>query len=197
MRERSDAEAIRASMQDPEAFGEVFERHYDQIRRFAQLALGLDLGEDIATRTFMAAFEQRETYRETYPSANPWLFGICQNLIRREIRTVGFERGLSQPEEGPIDLTDDSAERVDASRMAPILREALSRLDDEERDLFLLRALADLSYEEISSALDIPIGTVRSRLHRAKRQLRELIEPQMAMEDGGPGTDIGPEGTLR
>jgi RNA polymerase sigma-70 factor (ECF subfamily) len=108
------------------------------------------------------------------------LFGIATNLVRhhrrKEARRLrAYDRvGLGQLSDADADRVD---ERVDAARAAPRIADALSRIPATDRDALLLLAWADLRYEEIALALEIPIGTVRSRIHRARQRLRELLRP--------------------
>jgi len=193
--EPSDADLIRGSLQEPEAFRKFFERHYDSVRRYAQRTLGIDAGEEIAAQTFLIAFERRGGFDLTYRSARPWLYGIAHNLVRHHLRTLGF---ISQTlvripiERGPADAID--LERLEAAYLAPALANALRALPDEFREPFLLVAIADLSYEEVSEVLGVPAGTIRSRIHRAKARLRELIGPLEATPDEDRGQPAGAGG---
>jgi len=192
--EPSDADLIRGSLDAPEAFRTFFERHYDAVRRYAQRALGIDAGEEIAAQTLLVAFERRASFDLTYRSARPWLYGIAHNLVRRHLRTEGFisQTELRIPRErGPSDAVEP--ERLEAAYLAPVLLEALRTIPAEFREPFLLVALADLSYEEVSEILAVPSGTVRSRIHRAKVLLRELIGSpvETSVEERGLVADAG------
>jgi len=173
----TDAEIVRASLEEPAAFGEIFERHYDAIARFARRRAGEDVGEEIAARTFLIAFEKRDRFELTATSARPWLYGIATNLCRhhlRDERTHLTALGrLLDPDVG-IGL-DEDLDRWDAVRMGPVLARAIGELTRRDRDAFLLNVLADLSYAEVGEALGIPVGTVRSRIHRARQGLRERL----------------------
>ena len=85
--------------------------------------------------------------------------------------------------EQPEQPVDDVA-RLDAQRMKPKLITALLALSDDDRETFLLLALGQLTYEEVASVLRIPIGTVRSRIHRARTHLRERVPGRTATPDG-------------
>ena len=175
-----DAELIEASWQDPERFGELFERYYEMIFRYAVRAVGPSDGADVAAEVFTLAFESRTRFDPAYRSAGPWLFGIAANVVgevlRRRFRSGRAFGRLSPPGSEP-DTADGVADRVDAERTRPLLAAALGSLRPEELDVLLLAALGELSYPEIAGALGIPIGTVRSRLHRARQKLRNQIEP--------------------
>ena len=185
---RSDADLIHASLATPEVFGIVFERHYDVVRRYLQRRSGLEMGEELAARTFEEAFRTRGGFNQAYASARPWLLGIGTNLLRNalrservQLRAVARASGLRPI--GPRGI-ERAEERLDAERHLPALVDALMTLEDRDRDTLLLFAWNDLTYDDIAVALDVPVGTVRSRLNRARRQLRELLGPQIAIDGG-------------
>jgi RNA polymerase sigma-70 factor (ECF subfamily) len=182
-----DAEIIRASMRDPRAFGEIFERHYDDISRYARRRLGDEGGEEIASATFLIAFEQRSRFNPALPTARPWLFGIATNLVRHHARDE--RRHLEILARLPVPLSEpDVAEepaRLDALRQRTALHDALVDLAAADRDAFLLRALTDLTYPEIGRALGVREGTVKSRIHRARAALRERLTAVGAIDVWG------------
>ncbi|GAA0355816.1 RNA polymerase sigma factor [Microbispora corallina] len=178
--EASDARLIHASMTRPEEFSGVFDRHADEIHAYASRRLGPDHADDVTAETFLVAFRKRHRYDLARDDARPWLYGIAANLIsghrRSEVRRLralarspheAGDRGSHEEERG--------AERASAAALRPALAAALARLSAAERDLLLLIAWADLSYEEAAEALGIPIGTVRSRLHRTRARLRRHL----------------------
>jgi RNA polymerase sigma factor (sigma-70 family) len=112
--------------------------------------------------------------------ALPWLFGIAANLARRHRRTeVRRLRAYARTGRDPLlDEHGDAPARLDAAAAGPRLAAALAELRAHDREALLLFAWAELSYEEISLALRIPVGTVRSRLHRARQALRAHLESQ-------------------
>jgi RNA polymerase sigma-70 factor, ECF subfamily len=176
--EADDGAVIRESLAAPQRFGEIFERHYDAIYAFLARRLGADLGGELAAETFTRAFSSRRRFRvEQSPSARPWLFGIATNLLRHHYRTEARQlRAYARTGVDPVlDLVADVERRADASAAGPQLAEALAGLRNEERDVLLLFAWADLSYAEIAQALDLEDGTVRSRLSRARARVREQL----------------------
>ena len=186
-----DAELLRSSVEAPELFEAIFERHYDAILRYARQRVGHSVGEEIAARTFEIAFERRAVFDPRRPSARPWLYGIATNLIRHHHRDE--KTHLAAIARLPIDpdLDDvDDPTRLDAERLRPALLVSLRELKPADREAFVLFAVSELTYEEIAHALDIPVGTVRSRIYRARHRLRELMGPQAASVDEDPrGTD--------
>ncbi|HEX4520429.1 MAG TPA: sigma-70 family RNA polymerase sigma factor [Gaiellaceae bacterium] len=169
MQPETDATAIARSLVDPQAFTAVFDRHWAAIYAFCTSRAG-DGGEDIAAEAFRVAFDQRHRFDGRGDDAAPWLYGIATNLLRRYFRTAerGRRAARRAVETGHGDPTDDALNRIEADRLGPTLSAALRTLPAADRDALLLLAWAGLTYEEISEALDIPIGTVRSRIHRAR-----------------------------
>ncbi|MEV6521926.1 RNA polymerase sigma factor [Longispora sp. NPDC051575] len=165
---------MRRSRDDPEYFAAVFDRHAVAVHRYLARRVGTGHADDLLGQTFLLAFEQRSRYDPDRADARPWLYGIATNLLRRHRRDEArLLRALAEP--APCDPTEQIAARVDASGMSRRLAAALGRLTRADRDTLLLFAWAELSYEEISRALAIPTGTVRSRLHRARAQVRAAL----------------------
>jgi RNA polymerase sigma factor (sigma-70 family) len=189
----SDAELIAASLSDPAVFGAVFDRHFGAIHRYVCRRVGTDLAEDLAAETFVQAFRSRSAYASEQEDARPWLFGIASNVLRRHYRTerrrlLAYARAGAAAESG-ID-PDEVEDRVDAEVAGPLVARALASLRPQERDVLLLFAWAGLSYEEISEALQIPAGTVRSRLSRGRARARELLSGLGQERDEDPPTPI-------
>ena len=179
----SDASVIAASLAEPDRFAEIFDRHFATVFRFAERRVGRDQAAEIASETFARAFAKRGSFRPEAVDALPWLLGIASKLILHERRR--FARYLAAVERASAELrTVDqegdlgSAERrLDAPADWARMRAALLTLDDTDRELLLLVTWDELSYEEAAAVLDLPLGTVRSKLHRAKARLRELLGP--------------------
>jgi RNA polymerase sigma-70 factor (ECF subfamily) len=170
----NDGDLISLSMRESEAFIEVFERHYDPIRRYLQRRVGLEVGEELAAETFEVAFSRRDSFDPRYPSARPWLFGIASNILRHHVRHERARRAAYErlPQQRTFEADPRLEERLVALSLDAPLRNALGSLRLEDRDVLWLFAVAQLNYEEISLALGIPIGTVRSRLNRARARVR-------------------------
>ena len=171
-----DAELLRRSLAEPDVFEALFDRYYDPVLRFARQRTGYETGEDIAARTFEIAFVQRASFDPSYPSARPWLLGIAANLVRHHFRDeqTHLRALLRLPREPDLDDAAD-LDRAHAALAAPLVLEAIAGLGESDRETFLLLALADASYAEIAHALGIPVGTVRSRISRVRRLLRERL----------------------
>ncbi|WP_346433605.1 RNA polymerase sigma factor [Nonomuraea composti] len=172
-----DATLIGRSVGDPESFAALFDRHADEIHRYAARRLGGELADDVTGEVFLAAFRGRARYDPTWPDARPWLYGIATKVVaqhrRAERRRTAAMARVSAERPGTFD--ERSADRVTAEQLQPRLARALTRLSAAERDLLLLLAWADLTYEEAALALGVPVGTVRSRLHRLRVKVRRAL----------------------
>jgi RNA polymerase sigma-70 factor (ECF subfamily) len=193
---RSDAELLAQASRQPELFAIVFDRHFATIHRYLERRIGRDGADELSGETFRIAFEQRRRFRPVHESALPWLYGLATNLAlkhwRGETRYARALARLDTPSQNGHDPDQDATdERVAAAVLRPQLLEALAQLRPDDRDVVVLVAWEELTYEEVAAALDIPLGTVRSRLNRARRELRGLLpdlrdEPTTnAQADGG------------
>lgn len=181
----ADGALLAQSIAAPELFGEVYDRHAAGVGRFlARRAVGEASVDDLLADTFLTAFRLRHRFDTSYVSARPWLLGIATNTIHRAVRDESRRwRALSRAESlvGPpasAMFEDHVAARVDASRVGPALASALARMREDDRAALLLLAWGELTYAEIAQAVDAPLGTVRSRIHRARRQLRASLAAQ-------------------
>lgn len=185
----TDAEIIFESLTDPEIFREIFRRYYDTIFRFTSKRVGRDLASDLTAEVFVRAFQMRARYDLTRPLCRPWLYGIASNVVGDHLRRrkVGLRASLALPVE-TADAFAAVDDRVVSENQAAALDQAVSKLRKSDREVLFLYAFEELSYSEIAEALSIPIGTVRSRLARARRRMRELLpELQQTTEtDGEP-----------
>jgi RNA polymerase sigma-70 factor (ECF subfamily) len=175
----ADAAILAASVADPQAFAALFERHFAAIHRWLHRRVGAPLAEDLAAETFTRAFDRRATFDAAYADARPWLFGIAANLVhdhrRTELRRLGALARVQRWESGSEDVATGAVARADAAVAGPAVAAALAELRSEERDVLLLVAWAGLEYDEAARATGVPIGTVRSRLHRARRRLQAAL----------------------
>jgi RNA polymerase sigma factor (sigma-70 family) len=183
-RETTDAEAIAASLSEPTRFGEVFERHFEAVYGYFVRRVGARLAEELAAEAFTQAFRVRGSFDMERDDARPWLFGIAANLLRRHYRDER-RRLMAYAKTGldpvVLDETDEVDSRTDADAISRQLALALASLRSSEREVLLLYAWAELSYQEIAEALGTPVGTVRSRLSRARRRLRGLLFRRLEM----------------
>ncbi|MDH4103551.1 MAG: RNA polymerase sigma factor [Thermoleophilia bacterium] len=169
-----DADAIRRSQSDPEAFVTIFDRHFEPIHRYLHRRVGRDLADELASETFAQAYRRRSTFEPLSESALPWLYGIAANLVRRHRRTetrrlrayarTGVDESVELDVPGVVD-------RVDAGTLAASLAAALASLSADDRETVSLIAFAELTYGEVGLALGIPSGTVGSRMNRIRSRL--------------------------
>jgi RNA polymerase sigma-70 factor (ECF subfamily) len=176
----ADSWVIKASLDSPEAFVYLFNRHFDAIYGYLIRRVGPDIGNDLASEVFTQAFACRDHYDLGRQDAAPWLYGICTNLLRRHHRSEqrrlrAYARAVA------------SASTADAPSLSldPKLAAGLMSMKQVDREVLLLHAWADLDYAGIAAALSIPLGTVRSRLNRARRQMQTVTarEPSSIEED--------------
>jgi RNA polymerase sigma factor (sigma-70 family) len=175
---RDDASVIEASLTDPEDFAAIFDRHAPCIQRYLARRVGEQAADDLLADTFLLAFGKRKIYDPRYRDALPWLYGIATNVVRQHRRQEARQLRLSQALT-PTAVTPDHSERtavnLTARALRPVLIGAVARLARPDRDVLLLAAWEQLSYDEIARALGVPVGTVRSRLHRARAKVREAL----------------------
>jgi RNA polymerase sigma factor (sigma-70 family) len=178
----ADGELIMRSRSDPAAFAGIFDRHHDDLYRYLRRRVGAGLAADLAADTFVTAFVRRDAYRADTHDARPWLYGIAHNLLRNHLRAerrqlAAYARHgvdpLADPDAAAAFSTADT--RADSAAVSSRLAQILATMPSRDRDVLLLVAWADMSYAEVAQALGIPVGTVRSRLNRARRQLRALV----------------------
>jgi len=175
---QSDAAVIERSRTDPERFGVIFDRYFDEVHRYLGRRAGAEAADDVAAEVFLTAFAQRQRYDLARDCARPWLYGIATNLMsaywRQEARYYRTLARAGTPS-GWLNEEDRLADRISAAASWPALASALTGLAQGDRDVLLLVALAGLGYPEVAEALGIPPGTVASRLNRARRQIRAAL----------------------
>ncbi|MFE9648645.1 RNA polymerase sigma factor [Streptomyces sp. NPDC006365] len=170
-----DAEVVAQSLEQPELFARLYDRYSADIHRYVTRRLGDGMADDITADTFLTAFRIRGRYDLTRTNARPWLYGIAGNLIGKQRRTeVRALKALARTGHDPVAASwvEETESRVAAQ--GP-LAGALAALPAADRHVLLLVAWADLTYQEVAEALDIPVGTVRSRLNRARRKVRAAL----------------------
>ncbi|MEY2457195.1 MAG: hypothetical protein QOK06_2289 [Acidimicrobiaceae bacterium] len=178
--DESDAAVISASLDEPVWFGTIFDRHATVLHRYLVRRLGPDEAEAMVGEVFRIAFEKRHTYDVLRPTARPWLYGIATNLLakhrRSEARRIRAVARLAARRLLPIALDDQVSDAVDAADRWQRVAEAVTALPQVERDALMLHVWEGLPYDEVALALGVPIGTVRSRIHRARGRIRELTD---------------------
>ncbi|MEU5693827.1 RNA polymerase sigma factor [Actinosynnema sp. NPDC020468] len=171
----TDAEIIERSRREPAAFAEIFDRHAPHIRRYLERRLGAHTADDLVADTFLTAFAKRDRYDRARPEARPWLYGIATRHVRRHHRQETRRYRTPPSEEITADHAGRVAHDLTARSTRSALTDALASLGRGERDVLLLIAWEQLTYGEVATALAIPVGTVRSRLSRARRKVRDAL----------------------
>ncbi len=166
----------RATAGDADAFGDLFERHGDRVYAYvARLAGTWTDADDVVGDVFLEAWRQRRRVVLCHGSLLPWLLGVARNRVRRRLRTAVRARArtprLAVDEVVGGDLGGDADARLDDRRRARAVHARVAALPVAQREVLLLAAWEGLGYEEIATVLAIPVGTVRSRLSRARRAL--------------------------
>jgi RNA polymerase sigma-70 factor (ECF subfamily) len=192
--QETDADLVRAvAGGDLSPLGVLYDRHHEGVRQFVARATASSAdAEDITHETFLTLAKIAGRY-DGRPSARPFLLGIAAQLVRRR------KRGLGRWAQALASLADTFSDSVhvsvrtpeDAATTTEEMRrfdEALGRLTDEKRLVFLLVEREGLSGEEVARALDIPVNTVWTRLHHARNDLRKALAP--ICSDGAPVTTV-------
>lgn len=175
----TDASVITRSRTHPAAFAELFDKYATRIARYAAAKVRACDVQDVVSDTFCIAFDKRDTFDTTYRSALPWLFGIAHNVVRnhtrRAHRAVPVGTDTLSALDTAQDPTDDTITRLDAKRDIHTIRAALRTLPDTDAEPLILYAVANLSYSQIADTLDLPKGTVKSRINRARKTLETAL----------------------
>lgn len=173
----TDRELLR--QEDPTAFGTLFERNGRAVynycfRRTADWAAA----EDLTSIVFLEAWRKRKEVRIHGDTLLPWLYGVATNVLRNRSRSLRrYRSALARlPVDHEADFADDAAWRIDDERQMRHVLDAFRLLPKRDQDVLALCVWSSLSYEEAAVALDLPVGTVRSRLSRARRRLRDDSE---------------------
>jgi RNA polymerase sigma-70 factor (ECF subfamily) len=186
----ADLDAVeRCLAGDREAFGEIVERWQDRIYgAVLRMVRDTELARDLAQETFLKAYTKLSSFRGG-AAVGTWLYSIALNQVRSEMRKRSAQKYGSPvsldamrggeaddgPRFEPADHAAGAPEKAATQEDCALLLDELARLDEEHREVLVLREFQDLPYDEIASVLDVPVGTVRSRLHRARGELRERL----------------------
>jgi RNA polymerase sigma-70 factor (ECF subfamily) len=161
----------------------AYRQHLPAIVRYLRRRLGDDIAEDAAADVFARAMRSE---RAGQAVSLPWLFGVAANVIsehrrseRRRLRAIERLAAHAPSEHPPVEI---------ASALDPALIRALRRLDRGDREALLLVAWGELTYEQTAEALDVPVGTVRSRIFRARKQLSPSAARLHPATDSSPQT---------
>lgn len=174
-----DSEVMRQCEADPALFATLFDRYFVPLHGYAARRLGGPGADDVAAETFLVAFRDRDRYDPGRGSVRAWLYGIATNLIRAHWRAEirGYRAHTRAAAEPAYDIELDRAEgRLAAATAYQRLIGVLADLSSGDRDVLTLVVWGELSHEEAAAALDIPVGTVGSRLFRVRQKLRAQLD---------------------
>jgi RNA polymerase sigma factor (sigma-70 family) len=154
------------------SFADAFRAEFPALHRYLRRRVGAAAADDLAAEAFAIAYARWDSFDQTRP-LRPWLYGIASNLAQHQWRSerrklLAYARTGVDPVTSDL---DNALGRVDADAKRRQLAAALAALRHEDRDILLLHAWAELTDAEIAAALSLPVGTVKSRLHRARAQL--------------------------
>jgi RNA polymerase sigma-70 factor (ECF subfamily) len=158
------------------SFEVIFEAEFPGLHRYLRRRVGSSRADDLTAATFASAYTSWECFDAARP-VRPWLYGIAANLVRRHWRDEErMLRAYARTGSDPVLVEEDETlDRVDAGSRQRELAAALASLRPVDRELLLLHAWAELSDAEIAAALSLPLGTVKSRLHRTREALRNRL----------------------
>lgn len=170
----------RAANHDAAAFGELFERHADAVYLHCfRRTTSWSSAEELTSVVFLEAWRRRRAVRLYGDSVLPWLLAVANNSISNANRSLRRHKRLLAKLPSPlhaVDFGDDAASRLDDERGMARILSTLGALRSEEREVVALCDWAGLSYIEAAAALDVPVGTVRSRLSRAHGHIRARLD---------------------
>lgn len=181
----TDERLLAESLATPERFAVIFDRYAPVVHGYLSRRVG-SLADDLVSETFLLAFRGRTGYAAGRAPVRAWLFGIATNLVRRHARDEERRYRAFGRAAGRVESTTELGEvagRVDAQALRGELADALLALPREELEVLLLWTYPQLSYAEIAAALDVPVGTVRSRLHRARGKVRTRLNDRWLTDE--------------
>jgi RNA polymerase sigma-70 factor (ECF subfamily) len=199
-----DAQLIDEALAGNSAsFGQLVRRYQDRLyNTMVHVVNSCEEAQDVCQEAFVQAFVKLETFQRS-SAFYTWLYRIAFNVAisrrRRRKPTVSVEQSREMTGEEPIDNHEPPHQRLEQAERVAQVQAALATLTEEHRSILILRELEGFAYETISELLDLPVGTVRSRLHRARLQLREqlkemLEEEEVALDRSDPPRPALPRG---
>ncbi len=184
---------LRVGKGDKGAFDEIVRRYASKMVNLAYRITGdRELAEDIGQETFLRAYRSAARYREI-SKFSTWLHTIAINLCRNELRRRKFRmfslEGMAERDEDSkvrIDIADEKStpdREVERHELGRLIKDAVATLPEKFKTPLVLRDMQGLTYEEIGGILNLPEGTVKSRINRARLRVKELLEPILRDED--------------
>lgn len=183
----NETDLIRnAAAGDRQAFGQLVGTYQNQIYRFLIRTLGSESdAQDVTQNTFLLAWRKLDQFRGD-AKLSTWLTQIAVNQAasyrrKRKPRPFADTASRKDTEHHAVSLSDDHepppSNRAESEERDQLVQNALNRLSDEHREVLVLKEFQDHDYQEIADLVGCPIGTVRSRLHRARVELAQLLAP--------------------
>jgi len=195
-RDESDEQLmLNAGQGDRNAFDELVRRYSSRMINVAYQVLGnREQAEDVAQETFLRAYKSAARYRQI-SKFSTWLYTIALNLCRNELRRRKFKtyslEGMAERDEESkvrIDIPDEKTQPdrdMERKEAGMLVRQAVEKLPEKFKTPLVLRDIQELTYEEISEILDLPEGTVKSRINRGRLRVKEILRPYYGGEDSG------------
>ncbi len=168
---------------DDKAFRELVIRFQDRLMNFVgRIVTDKETSEEIVQETFLRVFNQKLSYTPQY-AVSTWVYTIALNLGRSELRKRKLRKFLSLDflkEESDIELADSTTQTMHG--LAPVLQKAIEKLPQEYKTAFILCDIQRLPYQQIAEVTRVPVGTVKSRINRARSILREKLKPYKELQ---------------
>ncbi len=163
---------------DDKAFGTLVGRFQDRLLNFVgRIITDRETAEELVQETFLRIFKQKNSYTPEY-AVSTWVYTIALNLARSELRKRKLRRFISLDfikEEADIELPDRV--NLKAMSLAPIIQQAIEKLPEDYKTAFILCDIQRLPYQQIAEVMRVPVGTVKSRINRARSMLRDKLKP--------------------
>ncbi len=191
----SDAELWALTGEEPTAFAELFQRHADAVYNHCfRKTASWSTAEDLRSVVFLEAWRRRRDVRLHEESILPWLLAVANNVVRTRARSVRRHRAMLARLPISVVSDDDPAEeavtRLHEETQMRQVQEALGTLTRGEQDVLALCVWAELDYAAAAVALGVPVGTVKSRLSRARHKLRQAVEREPGLGFGQTITGV-------
>ena len=168
---------------DDKAFRELVIRFQDRLLNFVgRIVNDRETSEEIVQETFLRIFSQKMSYTPQY-AVSTWIYTIALNLSRSELRKRKLRKFLSLDflkEESDLELADTTVQVMEG--LTPILQRAIDKLPQEYKTAFILCDIQRLPYQQIAEVMRVPVGTVKSRINRARSILREKLKPYKELQ---------------
>jgi RNA polymerase sigma-70 factor (ECF subfamily) len=181
---------LKAARGDEAAFLLLYERHRTVVFRFACRMLGRpELAEDVMQECFLSVLRRPEAYQPQRASLRTYLCAIARHLAFRQLRKMGQETTVDEPLEetsaAVTPLAGDPLREVIAGEAASAVRAAVERLPPLQREAVVLFEYQEMSLADIAAVCETDVGTIKSRLHRARGRLRRVLRPLLAGKPAG------------